>query len=260
MRVISYASRSLSSAEKNYHMHSGKLEFLAMKWTITEKFKDFLFYSNSFTVYTDNNPLSYVLTSAKLNATTMRWIAELEDYHFTIKYKPGKECSDADYLSRNSMNFEEYMNDCKEEVNPNVMSALMEGIENEEDKVICYIKSLETLTELESDTDELSSLNVSEAQRNDATIGKVKEFVENKVKPSKHEMRTFGKKMRTLVYQWSKLEIDENGILRRKAKFRNQIVLPECFKKLVYEELHAKMGHLGAEKVFELISVKILLA
>ena len=64
--------------------------------------------------------------------------------------------------------------------------------------------------------------------------------------------------MGKLVYQWSKLEIDETGISRRK-KFRNQIVLPECFKKLVYEELHAKMGHLGAEKVFELIQSRIYL-
>lgn len=35
MKVISYASRTLSPAEKNYHLHSGKLEFLALKWAIT---------------------------------------------------------------------------------------------------------------------------------------------------------------------------------------------------------------------------------
>ena len=34
-RVISYASRTLSDAEKNYHLHSGKLEFLALKWAVT---------------------------------------------------------------------------------------------------------------------------------------------------------------------------------------------------------------------------------
>ena len=38
MRVISYGSRTLSPAEKNYHYHSGKLEFLALKWAITESF------------------------------------------------------------------------------------------------------------------------------------------------------------------------------------------------------------------------------
>ena len=31
MRVIGYASRTLSPAEKKYHLHAEKLEFLALK-------------------------------------------------------------------------------------------------------------------------------------------------------------------------------------------------------------------------------------
>ena len=56
MHVISYGSRTLNLAEKNYLYHSGKLEFLALKWAITEKFRDYLYYSAPFTIYTDNNP------------------------------------------------------------------------------------------------------------------------------------------------------------------------------------------------------------
>ena len=51
MRVISFASRTLTPAEKNYNLHSGKLEFLALKWSITEKFADYLAYGPPFTVY-----------------------------------------------------------------------------------------------------------------------------------------------------------------------------------------------------------------
>ena len=68
-RVIAYASRTLTPSERNYHMHSGKLEFLALKWAVTEQSRDYLYYAPKFVVYTDNNPLTYVLTSAKLNAT-----------------------------------------------------------------------------------------------------------------------------------------------------------------------------------------------
>ena len=68
-RVIAYASRTLTPSERNYHMHSGKLEFLALKWAVTEQSRDYLYYTPEFVVYTDNNPLTYVLTSDKLNAT-----------------------------------------------------------------------------------------------------------------------------------------------------------------------------------------------
>jgi hypothetical protein len=103
--VIAYASRSLNKAEKNYPAH--KLEFLALKWAITKKFHDYL-YGNEFTVYTDNNPLTYVLTTAKLDATGQRWIAALGMYNFKILYRSGKANADANGLSRLPHRCEEY--------------------------------------------------------------------------------------------------------------------------------------------------------
>ena len=70
-----------------------------MKWAVTEKFSDYLL-GKTFSVFTDNNPLTYVLTSAKLDATGHRWIAALSAFNFTITYKPGKSNADADGLSR----------------------------------------------------------------------------------------------------------------------------------------------------------------
>ena len=64
--VIAYASWTLSRSEQNYDAH--KLEFLALKWSVTERFHEYL-YGGHFEVYTDNNPLTYVLTTAKLDAT-----------------------------------------------------------------------------------------------------------------------------------------------------------------------------------------------
>ena len=86
-RVIAYASRGLTKAEQNYPAH--KMEFLALKWSITDKFHDYL-YGHKFRVLTDNNPLTYVLTSAKLDATGHRWLAALAAYDFDIIYRPGK--------------------------------------------------------------------------------------------------------------------------------------------------------------------------
>lgn len=55
LRVIAYASRGLSVSEARYPVH--KLEFLALKWSVCEKFHDYLYGAN-FVVVTDNNPLT----------------------------------------------------------------------------------------------------------------------------------------------------------------------------------------------------------
>ena len=67
MRVIGYASRTLTPAKKSYHLHSGKLEFLALKWSVTEACKCYLYHAPNFRVLTDNNPPTYVMSTAKLN-------------------------------------------------------------------------------------------------------------------------------------------------------------------------------------------------
>jgi hypothetical protein len=87
----------LNKAEKNYPPH--KREYLALKWSICDKFKDYL-YRQRFAVLTDNNPVAYVLTTAKLDATGHRWLAVLSTFNFNIKYTTGKNNADADALSR----------------------------------------------------------------------------------------------------------------------------------------------------------------
>ena len=95
-RVIAYACWSLTRSERNCPVH--KLEFLALKWAITDKFHEYL-YGSQFQVYTDNHPLTYVLIMAKLDATGHRWVAALSNYTFSIIYKPGQGHKDADALS-----------------------------------------------------------------------------------------------------------------------------------------------------------------
>ena len=95
--VIAYASRGLRASECNYPAH--KLEFLALKWAVCDKFNDYL-YGRKFTVRTDNNPLTYVLTTAKLDATGHRWLAALSGYNFSLVYRAGRKNQDADALSR----------------------------------------------------------------------------------------------------------------------------------------------------------------
>ena len=50
-------------------------------------------------MYTDNNPLTSILATAKLDATGQRWVASLANYNFKIFYRSGKLNSEADALS-----------------------------------------------------------------------------------------------------------------------------------------------------------------
>ena len=97
--VIAYASQTLRPSEKSMHIYSSaKLELLALKWAITEKFRDYLL-GSKFTVYTDNNPLAYIQTS-KLGVSQIHWLSKLALFDFNIIYRSGKTNQATDALSR----------------------------------------------------------------------------------------------------------------------------------------------------------------
>ena len=94
---IAFGSCSLTPSEKNYH--SSKLEFLALKWSVKEHFKEYLMYT-PFVVQTNNNLLTYVLTMPNLDATGHRWVGMLASFQFELEYQKGTNNGAVDALSR----------------------------------------------------------------------------------------------------------------------------------------------------------------
>ena len=80
---VAYASHGLKGGKLKYH--SSKLEFLALKWAMTEQFREYLQYQ-PFLVRTDNNLLTYVLTMPNLDAIRHRWVAAMAGCNFKIQY------------------------------------------------------------------------------------------------------------------------------------------------------------------------------
>ena len=93
---VAFGSRTLMPSKQNYH--SSKLEFLMLKWSVTEHFKEYLAYA-LFTVHMDNNPLTYVLTTPNLDTTGHHWVGALMSYEFTLEYQKGSDNVAADVLS-----------------------------------------------------------------------------------------------------------------------------------------------------------------
>ena len=95
--LVAYGSWALTMHEKNYH--SMILEFLALKWAMTEHFKEYLLYQ-PFLVKTDNNPLTYIMSTPNLDATGHRWVNGLTKYDFQLEYQKGQDNAMADALSQ----------------------------------------------------------------------------------------------------------------------------------------------------------------
>ena len=127
LRVIGYGSRTLKPAEAKYH--STKLELLAVKWAVCEKFRDYLGYANHFEIFTDNNPVTYVMSTSKVNASTHRWISELSEFNFTCHYRPGKVHLDADCLSRLPLDINQWRDLCSDDMDMDTFQALVAGLQ-----------------------------------------------------------------------------------------------------------------------------------
>ena len=91
----------MNETEQRYH--SNKQEFLALKWAVTEQFHEYLLpygkNRNEFVVCTDNNLLTYIFSSANLDAAGQHWVACLASYNFSLEYQKGKDNTMADFLS-----------------------------------------------------------------------------------------------------------------------------------------------------------------
>ena len=244
LRVVGYASRSLVAAERNYH--SSKLEFLALKWALCEKFKPYVFYATNTLVVTDNNPLTYVTTTAKLTATGQRWINELAEYRFSIQYRSGKTHIDADFLSRYPLPINEYIKYCDTVVSPNEIDAIVCGIK-------CHPIIATKICPIQTDLGTHSvKIDLVKEQAEDQTIKAVCEMVKQNERPKTKELKQYPDEVTDLLRNWSKLVIDRKGLLCRMNRGRRQVILPKALKSIVYDELHSKMGHLGAERVCDL--------
>ena len=250
-RVIAYASRGLSRSEKNYPVH--KQEFLALKWAVTEKFKDYLM-GQKFTVITDNNPLTYALTTAKLDATGHRWISALSQYDFSIKYRPGKNNADADALSRLPG-----INTQPDDISEELVKVLCKETQlNNNTEPVAYIESIaqqsDVLDEI-PDVFEDHRVDIREEQMKDPIIRYWIDKVRMKVKPRKKDIPS-SPLDNALFANYDKLKIVK-GVLYRTTndndEIRRQIVLPASQISTVLKSLHNNMGHQGRDRTTSLV-------
>ena len=254
-RPIAYASRTLSKSERNYDAH--KLEFLALKWAITDRFHEYL-YGGTFDVFTDNNPLTYILSSAKLDVCSQRWVASLGPYNFSLHYNPGRQNTVADSLSRIPWDGAEFYDEVdysivkavvhkgKTDVSPNIEPELIY------DNPKIYMKQL--ISELAG---KMTKQQWKEEQTQDEEIGPVLQLVRERKHLQYKVKKDDNTGLKIILRFRDDLKIVD-GLLYRKWIHKNemsylQFVLPASFRKRTVVACHDQFGHLGMDKMLVLL-------
>ena len=253
-RVIAYASRSLKPAERNYPAH--KMEFLALKWAVTDKFHDYL-YGSTFEVLTDNNPLTYILTTAKLDATGQRWVAALSNYDFTLTYRSGAQNVDADTLSRRP---EITGQECRF---PEVLRALSEGLSTSQVPIVHTLSLQASATEEEEEkipedllqSTALTAHDWKKAQQKDRSISKIIRWIQDGLRPSAQLVETENIDQRFLR-DWDKLILLDDVLHRRVTMddgIFDQLVIPRQLYRDIFQSYHDDLGHQGRDRTLSLM-------
>lgn len=242
-RVIAYASRSLHPAERNDANYSSfKLELLAMKWAVSEKFKDYL-WGAKVTVVTDNNPLVHLRT-AKLGAVEQRWVAQLANFDYEIQYRPGREHTNADVLSRLPVTGGANTTPCSIEMADELLVGVVEAPGTQEE-------GLPTGWGWAPD-------RWRQLQEGDVDLVTVRAYVEKGRLPPASERRDQTRPVQQLLGQWRRLSF-KDGVLCRAAQDpltnepNHQVVVPPHQVRALLETYHNQTGHQGQDRTLSLL-------
>ena len=193
---------------------------MALKWSITERFHEYL-YGGHFEVYTDNNPLTYALTTAKLDATGQQWVASLANYNFKIFYRSGKLNVEVDALS--CIPWESTQ---MERVEPLIVKTMLQskikpGADVSED----YLPKRILLKSMTIDTmPRLTPKDSVKEQMEDADIHKIVQLLKSNQLSTYKAQEIDSLAIRVLL-KYRKDLVLKNGLLYRKTNLKNHLEL-----------------------------------
>jgi len=95
-RIISFTSKTLSSAQKNFSVY--ERELLAIV-TFVREFRHYLL-GKHFVVRTDHQALKWLFSLSEPRGRLARWLETLAEFDFDILHRPGRDHGNADSLSR----------------------------------------------------------------------------------------------------------------------------------------------------------------
>ena len=224
--VLSYGSKKLNSAQRDYYSYKGEL-FAGVEFM--RRYRYYL-QGQSFLWRTDHCSLRFVMTMKEPSSIISRWLNSLADFHFEVEHRPGKRHVNADALSRFSAG---------DPADP-------EGHE-EEDRTL-------TLGSLRTEGGQASQGQLLDAQLRDTDLQHVRQWLLEGRTPTGPELKRLSSTAKKYAGVLSRLSLSSDGLLHYKtqeydgARFRYTICLPKSLLEESILTAHHTGGHMAAEK------------
>ena len=189
-------------------------------------------------------------TSWKIKNSTQRWMSELSKYNSNVKYRLGIINLDPDCLSRLPLDFQRYRDLCSEVVQQNAFEAIVAGIKVQSKNLESWIPDTIVSSLAAGDVKHNNFLDLVSLQLlHDAQNSNPSVFPAfNQLgKPKKEGDAVDLSGAKLLWGEAERLIVDKNGISCCCSGHLKQIVLPKC-----YQNINQQMGHLGAERTYQL--------
>ena len=252
-RVVAYASRTLSKAERKYSVT--RKELLAVV-TFIQHFRPYLL-GRTFLLRTDHSSLAWLHNFKEPEGQLARWIERLQEYSFTIIHRQGKKHQNADALSRRP-----------DHDQGSISPATDNHLSTDHDTSIVAVESEElpvsrTIISDQETTADTTERTLHDSQLNDEAIAPILKARESNQKPEADSLRGYPRETFQLVQLWDQLLV-EDGVLYRKYEdcrgrsHHLQLVVPRLMRENVLEESHAGSmgGHLGEARTLNRVKEK----
>ena len=206
---------------------------------------------------TDNNPLTYVLSSAKLDACGQRWVAKLANYNFTIKYKCRLSNVEADALSR--ISWPEVLADTEDlDVDLNcmdthVVNAILTGSRSKSSLI-------ESVSCMSQDSDSSSNINWMKEQRADPNLTVIIKLIESGQLQKRNLHGKDTPEVKSLLRIRKGLKLVKDVLYRKtytdnssSKKIQWQLVVPKAYRSRALAGCHDDVGHQGRMRTLSLL-------
>ena len=206
----------------------------------------------------DNNLLTYILTSAKLDAVGQHWVASLGPYNFSLHYNPGHQNTVANSLSRIPWENVTFYN----EIDYNVVKAVVHKGEinsnsNIEPELIFDYKKIYMKHLVSNLAGKMTKMQWKQEQLEDLEIGPVLKLLMDKKHLQYKIKKDDNPGVKILLRFKEHLKLVE-GLLYCKWLYKSEIVylqfiLPVTYRRKTVVAYHDEFRHLSMDKTLVLL-------